>query len=765
MKYAQKLLPFISIFFVSATILMAQVLMARQSRVAFGFGLEFIIFSFAIAGIGIGGLFVYLTARKKSQDQMDKLLLWIFPMFAMLTVIPFALLHFVNMFEDVPLTQTLDLLFFVFSLLFYFVGGIIVSTILKNHARQIPRLYFFDLLGAAFGAFFIIFLMDFFGTQTSAVAVFAAGIISAILYSLYLGKVRGSILVLLTISIIVFIFANLNYFQVTCSPNDAFLSANSNSFSQINVEKADLSDHFGIKEILGLGNGENPPGVNFYHMVLECQTTGNAFILNYDRLNDTKFLLGSIYNFPYVIRNYNRVVELGSGPGNAIITAALHGVPDIVAVDINPLIINTVKKFVSHNIYADPNVHLDIVEGRNFINTTEPNLDLIYIFTKSFGGVGTSSYAFSENYLFTKEAYTSYLNKLSPSGVIGLAGPNWFISNWVQTLIVVLKDRGLEPKTHLILLEGKQYSLAMVAKNSFSSLEQDQLILAAQKLGFKTTLFTDDVIANYLHNQLPVTDNKPSFINVYNFAEILNQQGQYSSDPAVSEKSSTTFIEFLYLLGLAFVLYLVIAILSFRLKSKKWLTHRTGLVLFFSAVAIGFTTFELAIIQKLSLFLAKPEYPVSIGLASILFFGGLGSLTVSRIRESKLVPRAKVIILAFLVSAILYLAFADTFLNSLVTQTLGIRLAIAVVILAIPGFLIGMIFPIGLRLTAAIDKNLIPWMFAIDGAASVLGGVLSKVVFLIFGFRAEFSIVILMYTLALLILYRKGIGIQKNGEK
>ena len=64
------------------------------------------------------------------------------------------------------------------------------------------------------------------------------------------------------------------------------------------------------------------------------------------------------------------------------------------------------------------------------------------------------------------------------------------------------------------------------------------------------------------------------------------------------------------------------------------------------------------------------------------------------------------------------------------------------------GFLMGMPFPLGMRLASAGFPQLTPWLWGINGATSVLASVLSVVVALQAGIAASFWIGAACYLIA-----------------
>ncbi|MBI2592744.1 MAG: hypothetical protein HYW37_01095 [Candidatus Colwellbacteria bacterium] len=745
-----------SLFFTSATILASQVLLARESRVAFGFGLEFIIFSFAIAGVGLGGLIVYFKSLKRDAAETGRYLTKLFPFFTILSLVPFVALHFLHAPTDSSLVNFLGLFFFLSSLAFYTVGGILIATILKYHAERVSLLYFLDLLGGAFGALIVIYLMDSYGTTGTALFIYAAALIATVLYLLYRFGFKVLTLGVVALLAIPLALPPAESFQVSCRSGRDSLLVESNSFSQINIDPISPVDAARSKEVIGIDYQPGKSNFKILNLSRDCKPSV-AYILKFKELSDVNFLLKSINNLPYLLRDYQHVLEIGSGPGNWVIIGALNKVPDITAVEINPLVIDTFRRTVDYNIYQNPSVNLQVVEGRNFVASSSKKYDLIFLFTKTYGGVGTAAYAFSENYLFTKEAYQLYLDRLSPHGVLAIAGDNWFHTILTENLVPTLSSRGLDPINHLLIAEGQNYSLTLAAKDGFSAAEQGKLASFAQPLGYQPKILTSTNVTQYLAKNTDVTDDRPFLINT---SDLITSLGSSNAINIGSEQSGLTFQYLLWLLGLTALAYAAVIILPFR-RGVPVNKNTVYLTAFFSLVGVGFITFELSLVQKLALFLERPQWPISVGLAAILFFGGLGSLVTSRVRSLELRPWVSRAVLALLLLSLSYLYLFDYLFTNFSSLPEVSRIILTVSALAIPSFLAGMVFPIGLRMTALVSVAFIPWMYAIDGVTSVLGGVVSKIIFLLWGFKTEFMIGILMYCLALLVLFK----IRINGDQ
>ena len=93
---------------------------------------------------------------------------------------------------------------------------------------------------------------------------------------------------------------------------------------------------------------------------------------------------------------------------------------------------------------------------------------------------------------------------------------------------------------------------------------------------------------------------------------------------------------------------------------------------------------------------------------------------------------------------------------------LFIRFAVTIVLLAPLGFLMGMPFPLGLRLVNAVDPKLIPWVFGVNGCFSVMGSILSVLIAMDFGFSTVFKLASIIYLMSIIVIQREYYHCNKN---
>jgi len=161
---------------------------------------------------------------------------------------------------------------------------------------------------------------------------------------------------------------------------------------------------------------------------------------------------------------------------------------------------------------------------------------------------------------------------------------------------------------------------------------------------------------------------------------------------------------------------------------------RWQLLAYFAALGAGFMFVEIALMQKLVLFLGHPVYAVTVVLTSLLAFAGVGSLLAGRLEA---ITPARIRLLAmFVVGLVLFAA----------------RVAAAVVMLAPLGVALGMPFPLGIRVVSARAPELVPWAWAINGFLSVFSSIFCIVLAMSIGFTRVLLVAALVYACGFLAL-------------
>src|ERR1700692_3046202 len=187
--------------------------------------------------------------------------------------------------------------------------------------------------------------------------------------------------------------------------------------------------------------------------------------------------------------------------------------------------------------------------------------------------------------------------------------------------------------------------------------------------------------------------------------------------PSQSEPLTVT-LAMLVLISLALVVATIVVPLQPTVREAGWQLAVGGTV-YFALIGSGFMMVEIALLQRMSVFLGHPVYALSVVLFSLILWAGFGSLASERMR---LAGTGK--LLAWSVASAAYLFALPFWLPPLLVDLDGadllVRAGFCVLVLAPAGFLMGFGFPTGMRLVSAISTGPTPWFWGINGAAGVL---------------------------------------------
>jgi hypothetical protein len=127
---------------------------------------------------------------------------------------------------------------------------------------------------------------------------------------------------------------------------------------------------------------------------------------------------------------FEHALILGAGTGSDTATALAHGVQDITAVEIDPVIQKLGAELHPDRPYSDPRVKLVNNDGRVFLRNTKAKYDLI-IFALPDSLTLTSSIANLrlESFLFTQDSLNAAKAALTPNGVLVLY--NYYREPWL----------------------------------------------------------------------------------------------------------------------------------------------------------------------------------------------------------------------------------------------------------------------------------------------------------------------------------------------
>jgi len=304
--------------------------------------------------------------------------------------------------------------------------------------------------------------------------------------------------------------------------------------------------------------------------------------------------------------------------------------------------------------------------------------------------------------------------------------------------------------------------LAPRALEVLTSLREDIVRQAQYTLqaiaDFRTVLRGSDderarFIADYDYDISPATDDRPFFFNYYRWSSLWGGQRRVN-DPSLFAYH-TDFPVGHMVLAASLLQIMLLAALLILLPLRKLASD--GLETpgawryfgYFAALGLGFMLIEIALMQKLVIFLGHPTYALSVVLVSLLASAGTGSLLAGRIQ---IVERRHLrwILLAIAVVVVFDLVAIDVLLPLLLGEPLGLRVLVVVLLLVPTGLVLGMPFPSGMRIVEAQCPHLLPWGWAVNAFFSVFGSIFCIVLSMSIGFTNVLLVAIVVYGIGLL---------------
>jgi hypothetical protein len=170
-------------------------------------------------------------------------------------------------------------------------------------------------------------------------------------------------------------------------------------------------------------------------------------------------------------------------------------------------------------------------------------------------------------------------------------------------------------------------------------------------------------------------------------------------------------------------------------------------LLYFAAIGLGFMLLEISLIQRFVLFLGYPTYSLSVVLFALLAFAGAGSLAIGRVDNPSRPLRIALALATALIGA--SAVGLEPLLRAAIGLPFALRVAVAILVLAPFGLLIGVAMPSGLSRLQRLDPASIPYAWGVNGITSVVASALGVTLAIHFGFSGVSLVAALCYAVAL----------------
>lgn len=773
--------------FFSAGVLASEIILTRIFSVVFWYHFGFLVLSTAMLGFGIGGFLVRYHADKlKNQPQKSVLStgsiasgMALILALLVLTNNPFHVSDPKTSTNTIALCMGLELLSTSFMLIVPFtIMGAVTLFMLQREKDNVGPVYAANLAGSAMGCLAAIVLMNMGGGIKALVFVASLLVLSGILTSWPELKKTSVLCGILALLIPCTLFFNDSLFPIkspqgkpatTIEPSQMVMT-DWTSLARVDIykEKNWQTNEFGLWGLSPAKRSLLPErlGVLIDYWAYTTILKHSAEPGYYDFLENLP-----MYGMYRITPLNPEMMIIGSG-GGMDIRAGLHfGASHIDAVEINPSIFKVMTDDYadySGTIYRDPKVTAHLGEGRNVLSSSDKIYDIIQLSgVDTFSATQAGAFALTENYLYTMEAFNTYLNHLKPQGLLSLT--HWYLPSTTGyprfslrlfcLAYSALKAQGIsEPDKHMFFFHSKRFAVLLAKKVPFSQTEIQTLSDLCTEKQYICLFRPDRVIFSSMHfysfvkspdkqawfngypfNVSPPTDDSPFYFENRKFGTIFNP-GNYIDGYTRFDGQTILIALFIELLLASSIL----VIGSFRMEKKN--SDIKGWLYFF-CIGMGFMLAEVSFAQQLVLFLGHPVYALSVVLFSILLFSGIGSYYAKTLAKRLPVPLILLVVsLIFAVQAF----FGIPIIRGLSgMEPLLIRIGVAVLFLGPVSFLMGSAFPeAASRLCDSGRTESLGIYWAFNSFASVLGAVLAIIIAIASGFTAVMLVACLCYILA-----------------
>jgi hypothetical protein len=492
--------------------------------------------------------------------------------------------------------------------------------------------------------------------------------------------------------------------------------------------------------------------------------------------------------------------HLGLYKGSSHITIAEPNTELVRLIKDDPVISN-------YNGHLLDNEKISIVneEPRAHCVVNKNTYDLVEIsLIDAIGFDKAQGYSITENFRYTKEAIREYLDSLKDDGVLSITVWNMLepprnVLKLLSTITSTLRDLkldkpgdhlyafGLHRSTATILLKKTGFTADDIQKlnnfvelmsfeqiyypsmpkstknftnimayyiNYFSSeLEQSKLREERFKPSdlYHLALFEmlegreDKLYRDYIFDISPMTDDRPYYSSYLKSDKLMSYLGQPLK---IIEEWGFLLILGVFIQSILFAALIIIIPVVGRFRelfAEKKKTIRV--IIYFSCLGLGYMLMEMFLIQRLVFFLSDPIFSTSIVLTSMLVISGLGSIASKFLAKTR-TRVVRIAVFMITLTVLFYLFGLAPLLQQFLGVPLFIKALISILIIAPAAFFMGMPFPNALLALDNSRPRLLPWAWGMNGALSVTGSVLARMISIPFGFSFVLIVTALTYILA-----------------
>ena len=393
---------------------------------------------------------------------------------------------------------------------------------------------------------------------------------------------------------------------------------------------------------------------------------------------------------------------------------------------------------------------------------------VVWPLREAFQGVAAGTFGLRETYPLTRDALADGWRALSSRGRIVVtrwlqATPSESVRMWASLLDALRHDGVVDPGPHVLAWRSLEVVTMVASPTPFTSAERQALADRLAHDGFDWVFHMDlqEADSNRF-NRLPdtsihrafrsvvqanpipvswtsVTDDRPYFFHYFDWTrwrEVLSTTGR-----TWQPFGGAGFLVLVPLAAIATGAALLTMVAPLLVQRRRGARH-VGLrgLGYVAAAGAAFTATQIALLQRLILVLDAPTVAFATGIAAMLAWAGLGSLSSRWWQPTPRIAAAAAAIGVVLLGGLLLaapLALGAPF---------AVRLAVSV-LAAMPSLLLGVVMPSAIR-ALANEKAAVAWAWAVNGTASVAAAFVAAILIVSIGFAWSLLSAAAGYTVA-----------------
>ncbi|PYS52775.1 MAG: hypothetical protein DMG13_15110 [Acidobacteria bacterium] len=763
---------YLGLFLTTLSLLQLELFLTRIFSVTMWYHFAFMAISLAMLGLAAGAVLVEVMPKRNPHSTLATTSF----IFALTSAAGFTAQLYIPADPEMEIWWT-ALAFTIIAVPFVF-AGIVVCVALTQFPAHTGSLYAADLAGSAAGCVLTIPILNHVHAPTAVILNASIAALAAAVFALPAkGRLRW---VAAASSVVLFVVAAVNQSAkfieiqwVKGGKSRGGIYEKWNALSRIQV---------GDNGNVPFGWGMSPsyqPKQKLDQLYLNIDSGAATVITKFDgRLDSLEHLKYDVTALAHYLRSLDSVLVIGVGGGRDILTSLVFGHKRVVGLEINPDILDVLtNRFAKYsgNLQKIPGVTLVHDDARSYIARSNEKFGIIQAsLIDTWAATSAGAYVLTENGLYTKEAWVTFLKHLTPDGILTMS--RWYYeAQPAETLRLAalgsssLMEMGVkDPRRHMMIVRKQdsseigQFSVAtiLVSRRPFTDAEVDRIMQVSKEMEFLPVLtpqFAErrdfervasrsqykELIRSYPLNIEAPTDDNPFFFHMLRAGDLLKAstyQGMNQINLKAVKVLGTSLGIVAGLSGIA-----IVAPLALRKRVRQARSLR--LMIYFAAIGLGFMMVEIGQLERLIVFLGHPIYGLTVVLFVLLVASSLGSFYSNRLGRW-------IWLLPFLLAAFIVVSPALT--DRLVAMSTPVRIVISALLLLPSGFFMGMAFPLGIQQARyAHDGAPAAWYWGINGAFSVISSVLALVIAVFWGVTMTLLVGLMAYVVALLVMRRE----------